>query len=86
MHSSDDTKRILNETHTWPTLFAFKFIVPSEKEAELRALLPEAVKTETRPSSAGKYLGLTFHVPVGSADDVLAIYARARAIEGLLSL
>jgi len=86
MQSTEESKRLLNEHHKWPVVFAFKFIVPSEKSAELKALLPECLKLETRPSSAGKYLGYTFHIPVGSADEVLAIYARVRGIEGVIAL
>lgn len=86
MQSSDEAKRLLNESHKWPTVFAFKFIVPSEKGEALRALLPESVKQETRPSSAGKYHGYTFHIPVGSADEVLSIYSRVRGLEGVIAL
>ncbi len=86
MQSSDETKRLLNEHYQWPTIFPFKFIVPSAQGGELKALLPESVKIETRASSAGKYSGFTFHIAVGSADEVLEIYARVRVIEGLIAL
>lgn len=77
---------LLNEKHQWPTLFAFKFIVPADKGNELLALVPESEKTETRPSSGNKYMAYTFHCPVGSARDVLDIYARVKGIKGLISL
>lgn len=86
MQNTEQARKLLNETYKWPVVFAFKFIVPSEKGEELRALLPEATKMETRPSSAGKYHGFTFHIPVASADEVLGIYARVKAVEGLLAL
>lgn len=86
MRSSDQARNLLNEHHEWPTVFAFKFIVPAARAEELHVLLPEAVKTETRPSAGGKYHAFTFHVPVGSADEVLGIYARVKGIEGCIAL
>jgi hypothetical protein len=77
---------ILNSGHTWPTLFAFKFIVPKEEGPGLLVLVPEADRVEERPSSGGKYTAFTLHVPVGSAREVLAVYARVRGINGLISL
>jgi uncharacterized protein len=86
MQPTEEAKRILNENYKWPAIFPFKFIVPAEKEAELKALLPQDVKIETRPSSGGKYQAYTFHVPVGSADEVLGIYSRVKSVSGLIAL
>lgn len=88
MHSTEELRllAVLDSTHQWPTIFAFKFIVPANKGAELEALIPEADKKEVRPSSGGKYSAYTFHVPVGSGQEVLTIYARVRGIAGLVSL
>jgi putative lipoic acid-binding regulatory protein len=86
MQSTEESKRLLNEHYKWPAVFAFKFIVPKDKSEELRSLLPECVKMETRPSSAGNYHGYTFHIAVGSADEVLEIYSRVRAIKGVIAL
>jgi hypothetical protein len=77
---------LLNENHKWPSLFAFKFIVPVDKGQELEALFPEAVKKEVRPSSGGKYSAYTLHCPMGSGEEVLLFYARAKQIPGLLAL
>ncbi|MGZ3651336.1 MAG: DUF493 domain-containing protein [Bdellovibrionota bacterium] len=77
---------ILNQGHDWPTLFAFKFIVPNEQTEALKALVPEADRVEVRPSSGGKYMAFTFHVAMGSAKEVLALYARVRGVPGLISL
>lgn len=86
MQSSEKARNLLNEQHEWPCVFAFKFIVPAAKAEEVKALLPECVKTEMRPSAGGKYLAFTFHVPMGTADEVLAVYARVKSVEGLLAL
>lgn len=77
---------LLDEKHQWPSLFLFKFIVPTGKEKELLALVPKAEKTETRPSSGGKYMAYTFHCAMGSGKEVLEVYSRVKGIEGLISL
>ena len=78
--------RLLDASHQWPTVYAFKFIVPTEQGKALEGLLPEAHSTETRPSANGKYLAYTFHCPMGSSREVLAIYSRVKSIPGLVSL
>ncbi len=78
--------QILDDTHDWPSIYSFKFIVPSEKAKELENLIVEASQVETRPSSSGKFLAYTFHCPMGSGREVLEIYARVKSIDGLLSL
>jgi hypothetical protein len=77
---------LLDAAHTWPAMYAFKFIVPKDKAKELEALVPEARTTETRPSAEGKYLAYTFHCPMASAREVLEIYSRVKVISGLVSL
>jgi putative lipoic acid-binding regulatory protein len=41
---------------------------------------------ETRSSSAGKYLSHRLTVQVASAADVLDLYARVRAVEGVITV
>lgn len=88
MSSSDEVKFIslLDETHQWPSLYAFKFIVPAASGKELEGLVPEAHSVEARPSSGGKYTAYTFHCPMGSGREVLSVYARVKGIQGLVSL
>lgn len=78
--------QVLDDTHDWPSIYSFKFIVPSEKGKELENLIVEASQVETRPSSSGKFLAYTFHCPMGSGREVLEVYARVKSIDGLLSL
>lgn len=78
--------QVLDDTHDWPSIYSFKFIVPSEKAKELENLIVEASQVETRPSSSGKFLAYTFHCPMGSGREVLEVYARVKSIDGLLSL
>jgi hypothetical protein len=89
-YSSDEARLIalLDEQHEWPSLFAFKFIVPEASAAALRAAIPAAERVEERASSGGKYTSFTFHCPVGSGREVLDLYARVHGskIPGLISL
>jgi hypothetical protein len=80
--------QLLDERHTWPGIYTFKFIVPQASSDALREVLPEAEKVETRPSSGGKYTAYTFHCPMGSSREVLDVYARVHGsqIPGLISL
>lgn len=79
-------EQLLNETHDWPEVFPFKFIVPKEQSKNLEALLQEALRTEVRPSSSGKYMAYTFHCAMGSGREVLEVYGRVQGIPGLVSL
>lgn len=87
-HTTEELRllAVLDATHQWPTIYAFKFIVPSAQAKEFEALIPEADKIEARPSSNGKYTAYTFHVPVSAGQDVLAIYGRVRGFPGLVAL
>ncbi len=77
---------LLNERHRWPSLFAFKFIVPKDQGPTLESLFPEATQKEVLPSGGGKYLFSTHHCPIASAEEVISFYARAKSIPGILAL
>jgi hypothetical protein len=77
---------LLDQSHQWPSLYSFKFIVPATRGRELRDLIPEAERVEERASSGGKYTAYTFHCPMGSGREVLSIYSRVKSISGLVSL
>jgi uncharacterized protein len=84
--SAEELKALLDSTHRWPTLFAFKFIVPNQELERLLALLPSKDGIEVRPSAQGKYQGVTAKLPMGSAQEVLDIYSKVQGIPGLISL
>lgn len=82
-------KKLLNENHEWPSLFMFKFVVPSENEkiAKTEALVSsETAEVRLRPSSKGNYTAVTIRVVMVSAQAVLDVYAEARKIDGLIAL
>jgi hypothetical protein len=80
--------QLLDERHSWPSLYAFKFIVPQSGGDALRAAMPQAERVDTRVSAGGKYTAYTFHCAMGSSREVLEVYARVReaAVPGLISL
>jgi uncharacterized protein len=78
----------LNETHTWPSDFMFKFIVPkgNENEAALRAIFGLKSKMKMRESSTGKYRSFTILDRVTGADEVFERYEAAAKIPGIIAL
>ena len=84
----DRMRKQLDETHTWPCDFMFKFIVPkgNENEAALRAIFGLKAKFKFRDSKTGKYRSFTIVDHVDSADAVFARYEAAAKIPGIISL
>jgi putative lipoic acid-binding regulatory protein len=78
-------KEKLDQQHGWPTLYMFKFIVPSGKEEEVFALFPKNQLT-TKASRKGNYVSVTAKVMMRSSEDVMAKYRAAHKIEGVLAL
>lgn len=81
-------RRQLDETHTWPCDFMFKFIVPkgNENEAALRAIFGLKAKFKFKDSKTGKYRSFTIVDKVDGADAVFARYEAAAKIPGIISL
>ena len=75
----------LDEHHSWPTVYIFKFIVPKGKEIELKNLFPMHTSTD-KVSTQGNYISVTFQMMMPSSDAVIAVYERVSTIEGLISL
>ena len=93
MTPQDDKKRQqlrqqLNDTHTWPCVFKFKFIVPAqpENEASLRAIFGTKATFQVRESSKGNYRAVTVDEKVLGPDDIFARYEAASKIPGIFSL
>jgi putative lipoic acid-binding regulatory protein len=89
MKKSEDQEKfreLLNEEYTWPSMYTFKFIVPADKEDEVRLLFPEQAEVSIKPSSKGKYTSLTSQCSMNNADEIIDIYEKAAEIEGIISL
>ncbi len=78
-------KNKLDKVHEWPSLYMFKFIVPSGKEQEVFALFPNNELT-TKTSSHGNYVSVTAKVMMRSSEHVMEKYQEAHKIEGVLAL
>ena len=75
----------LDQHHAWPSLYIFKFIVPTGKEDELKKLFP-LHETTNRLSKEGKYTSVTVQMMMPSGEAVIGIYEKASIIEGLIAL
>ena len=75
----------LDDQHSFPGLYIFKFIVPSDSVNEVEDLWKngEVIK---KPSSKGKYTSVTIKAQVDNSDEIVDIYQRASNIEGCISL
>jgi hypothetical protein len=91
MDSSDfeRVKLALDKNHDWPSVYMFKFIVPSDNEkiAKVEALFnSNTAEIRLRPSKNGKYTSITAKEVMVDADHVLKCYEDASQIEGLIAL
>ena len=75
----------LDQHHTWPALYIFKFIVPKDKLDELKNLFP-LHNTSEKVSAKGTYVSVTMEIILPSSDSVIEIYQQAAKIEGLIAL
>lgn len=78
-------ERNLEEHHAWPCRYLFKFIVAQAGVEAVQDLFP-GVETALRPSSTGKYVSVSAEVLASSAAEVVAVYRKAEAIPGIVSL
>jgi putative lipoic acid-binding regulatory protein len=75
----------LDQHYAWPSLYIFKFIVPTGKEQQVKKLFPQH-DTAEKLSKQGNYTSITVQMMMPSSDSVIAIYEEASAIEGLIAL
>ena len=81
----DSFREKLDQHHSWPTLYMFKFIVPRGKEEDVKALFPLHTTSE-KESTKGNYISLTFQMMMPSRDEVINVYRKVSAIEGIIAL
>ncbi len=81
-------KQSLNHVHKWPSLYMFKFIVPTVSGAfeELTKVFPESADVMTKQSKTGKFTSVTVKEVLMNADQVFERYAEVNKIEGVISL
>lgn len=82
-------KERLEEIHSFPSTYMFKYIVPAEQSiiAKLHSIFSSANPSiSSRDSKNGKYTSITIKVEVNDANDVVIYYRQAAAIEGIVML
>ena len=81
-------KKSLEEQLTFPSVYMFKFIVQAsnQKIALIESLFPEEADIHQKESNQGKYMSITAKIVVMSSDEVIEIYKKALAIEGVIAL
>ena len=85
----DKLKAKLIETTSFPSVYMFKVIVPSENRTiALVQNIFEAAETEifTKESDKGKYTSITAKQVVMSADEIIEVYKKAAEIKGVMML
>lgn len=78
----------LNQIHVWPSIFMFKFILPSDaiRIQKLKLIFGEKAEIKERLSANGKYTSLTIREMMMDADAIFVRYMMASEIEGVISL
>ncbi|MBX3162963.1 MAG: DUF493 domain-containing protein [Bacteroidetes bacterium] len=85
----DKLKAKLIETTSFPSVYMFKLIVPSENRTiALVENLFSATEAEilTKASENGKYTSITVKQVVLSADEIIDVYKQAAEIKGVMML
>lgn len=76
----------LDKHYAWPSVYIFKFIVPSSKEVQLRGLFPLHTTVTEKSSGKGRYVSLTYEMMMPSSQSVIEVYKKASVIEGIVAL
>ena len=79
----------LEENSSWPSVYLYKFIVPSElkKIAKIEAIFNGTEPTiSIRESSKGTYTSVSVKVTMSSPSTVIEKYQEVSKIEGVISL
>lgn len=84
----DELRNKLNAGGSWPQVYMFKFIVPSDNQkiALTESLFEDDAEIKLQPSSKGNYTSVTARVVMMDAEQIINIYKKASAIEGIISL
>jgi len=89
--TNEDLNRLkdkLIETTSFPSVYMFKFIVPSENRiiALAENLFEENADIHTKESGKGKYTSITAKQVVMNAEEIIEVYKKAGEIKGLIFL
>lgn len=76
----------LDNHYIWPSVYLFKFIVPTGREEEVKGLFPEKHPATEKQSKQGNYTSVSVQIMMPSSAAVIDIYERASKIEGIVAL
>lgn len=81
-------KEKIVETTTFPSVYMFKFIVPSENRsiALVENLFDTGTDLHTKESGNGKYTSITGMQVVVNVDEIMEVYKKAAEIKGIVFL
>jgi len=89
--TSEDLEKLrlkLLETTSFPAVYMFKLIVPSENRtiALVENLFGAETDILTKESEKGKYTSITAKQVVMTADEIIDVYKKASGIPGVMML
>ena len=79
-------RELLDAEYSWPAKYTFKFVVSSGQIDEVKKLFSTDAEISLKESSGGKYTSVTVSMESSDAGQIIDIYTRASAIEGIISL
>lgn len=88
----DNTKKrlrdLIDSVHEWPSVFMFKFILPTdpEKIKQLKLVFDESAEMLSRQSKTGKYTSITVKEMIMDGEHVFDRYEKAGKIDGIIAL
>lgn len=87
-NSKFDELRKKLDNESWPAVYMFKFIVPSDnhKIALIESFFEDDAEIKMQASTNGKYTSITIRQVMLDAPAIIEIYVKAAAIEGIISL
>lgn len=82
-------KTELDLSSTWPSIYLYKFIVPSEKENIIRveeAFDCMGAVIKTTKSKTGKFTSISVDVMMKNSQEIIDKYIEVSTIKGIISL
>ncbi|MEO0405529.1 MAG: DUF493 family protein [Bacteroidota bacterium] len=81
-------KAKLDEHHTWPSVYMYKFVVPTDEKKinQIHRIFGESAEFRERLSKKGNYTSITVREMMLSADDIFDRYREVSKIDGVISL
>ena len=84
----ENLRRELKRHHTWPVVYMFKFIIPSDNQklAFVQSKFSDESVVTTKESANGKYTSITVREMMLNEDEIISKYKEMEGVEGLIML